>query len=291
MKKLFKLLGWTLLALVVLLAGAGITVFSLSSARMNKKYEVAATPVPVFKAAADIAEGKRLYVSRGCADCHGDDHAGKVFINDPAIGTMAGANLTAGKGGIAKDRSDAELARAIRHGVGKDGRALIFMPSTDFAGMTDEDTGKLISYLRTAPAIDREFLPPKAGPLGRFLFLIGEIPVFVSAERIDHNAKPVSKITPSVTVEYGKYVAATCTGCHRDNFAGGPIQGAPPEWPPAQPITGKAMAKWNEAQFITALRMGRRPDGSMIKFPMPWQSLGKLNDTELKALWKYLQTL
>ncbi len=291
MKKVFKVLGWTLPVVVVLLAGAGITIFALSAARMNKKYDVAATPVPVFKAAADLAEGKRLYISRGCADCNGEDLGGKVFINDPAIGTMAGANLTSGKGGVATARTDAELARAIRHGVGKDGRALIFMPSTDFAGMTDEDTGKLVSYLRTVPAVDREFLPPKAGPLGRFLFLIGEIPVFVSAEKIDHGAKPVTRINPTVSAEYGKYVAATCTGCHRDNFAGGPIQGAPPEWPPAQPITGKAMAKWNETQFITALRTGRRPDGSMIKFPMPWQSLGKLNDTEIKALWLYLQTL
>jgi hypothetical protein len=24
---------------------------------------------------------------------------------------------------------------------------------------------------------------------------------------------------------------------------------------------------------------------------MPWQSLGKLTDTEMKALWKYLATL
>lgn len=291
MKKLGKILGWGLLSLTILIAAGVTVIFVLSSARMNKKYDVAATPVPAFKAAADIAEGKRLYISRGCADCHGDDHAGRVFINDPAIGTMAGANLTAGKGGIGKERSDAEMARAIRHGVSKNGRALVFMPATDYTGMTDEDTGKLISYLRSVPAVDREFLPPKAGPLGRFLFLIGEIPVFVSAERIDHNAKPVTKINPTVSVEYGKYVAATCTGCHRDNFAGGPIQGAPPEWPPAQPITAKALSKWNEAQFIAALRTGKRPDGSMIKFPMPWQSLGKLTDTEMKALWKYLQSI
>lgn len=291
MKKLFRILGWSLFSLVLLVAGAAIAVFSLSSARMGRRYDVAATPVPKFTAAADLAEGRRLYVSRGCADCHGDDHAGRVFLNDPAIGTMAGANLTSGKGGIASERSDAEIARAIRHGVGKDGRALIFMPSTDFTLMTDEDTGKLVSYLRTVPARDREFLPPRAGPLGRFLFLIGEIPVFVSAEKIDHAARPLPRMISSVSAEYGKYVAATCTGCHRDDFAGGPIQGAPPGWPPAQPITGKALAKWDEAQFIAVLRTGKRPDGSVTRFPMPWQSLGKLNDTEIKALWKYLQTL
>lgn len=291
MKKLLRIFAWIIGSFATLFFLAGLLIFTLSNARMNRRYDVAATPVPAFKNAADIAEGKRLYISRGCGDCHGSDYAGKTFIDDAAIGRLTGSNLTTGKGGIGAARSDAELARAIRHGVGQNGRVLRMMPSTDFQHMTDEDAGKLISYLRTVPPVDRETPEQKAGPLGRFLFLIGEIPIFISAELIDHGARHVNKITPSVSVEYGKYVAATCTGCHRQNFTGGPIQGAPPEWAPAQNITGKALAKWSEEQFIAALRTGKRPDGSEIKFPMPWQSLGKLNDTEIKALWKYLKTL
>ena len=291
MKRFLKIFGITIGALLSLLGLGILIVYLLSNARMNARFDVAASPIPRLTSAADIAEGKRLFTARGCTDCHGDDAGGKTFIDDPAIGHMTGSNLTTGKGGVAGERSDAELSRAIRHGVGKDGRALIFMPSTDFAEMTDEDTGRLIAYVRSVPPIDRE--PPKlvAGPLGRFLFLIGEIPLLVSAEKIDHAAKPVGKLNPTVSVEYGKYIAATCTGCHRNNFQGGPIQGAPPEWAPAQNITGTALAKWNETQFITSLRTGKRPDGSLIKFPMPWQSLGKLTETEMKALWKYLQTL
>lgn len=291
MKKLLKIFVWSISCIAVLFFLAGFFVYSLTNARMNRTYDVAATPVPVFKNAADLAEGKRLYISRGCGDCHGADYGGKTFVNDPAIGRLSGSNLTTGKGGIATARSDAELARAIRHGVGQNGRALKMMPATDFQHMTDEDAGKLISYLRTVPPVDRETPEQVGGPLGRFLFLIGEIPIFISAELIDHGARHMTKIAPSVSVEYGKYVAATCTGCHRQNFTGGPIQGAPPEWAPAQNITGRALAKWNEAQFMTALRTGRRPDGSEMKFPMPWQSLGKLTDTEIKALWMYLQTL
>ncbi len=291
MKRIKKIFFWGPAGICAIIFGALTIIYFRSSARMNARFDVAAAPIPRLTSAADIAEGKRLFTARGCTDCHGNDAGGKTFINDPAIGHMTGSNLTTGKGGVAGGRSDAELARAIRHGVGKDGRALIFMPSTDFAGMTDEDTGRLIAYLRTVPPVDRE--PPKlvAGPLGRFLFLIGEIPLLVSAEKIDHRAKPVTKLNPTVSVDYGKYIAATCTGCHRDNLQGGPIQGAPPEWPTAQNITGKALAKWNEAQFITSLRTGKRPDGSLIRFPMPWQSLGKLTDTEMKALWKYLTTL
>lgn len=291
MKKPLKLFAYSIVVLLLIVSAALVFVYSMSNPRMQQKFGVAATPVPAFTLPGDIAEGRRLYVSRGCGDCHGDDAGGKTFIDDPAIGRLSGANLTTGKGGIIALRSDADIARALRHGVGQDGRALIFMPSTDFAGMTDEDAGKLISYLRTVPGVHREAPEIRIGPLARVLFLAGQMPLLVSAEKIDHSVKPQAKIERAVNIEFGKYVAATCTGCHRDNLQGGPIQGAPPEWPPAQNIAGKALSHYTEAQFTAAIRTGKRPDGSMIKFPMPWQSLSQLTDIEIKALWKYLQTL
>nr|WP_244241977.1 c-type cytochrome [Leptospira kanakyensis] len=263
----------------------------ISSIRMNKTYEVKSVPIPKFSKPADTTEGKRLYQSRGCGDCHDVDGSGRTFIQDPAIGTLSGANLTSGKGGVLSDRSDEELAVAIRHGVGKNGKALIFMPSTDFQGMTNEDVGKLISYLRSTPAVDKPQGDIKPGPLGRFLYLIGEIPVFVSAEIINHDMVHLTNIKPSVSLEYGKYVASTCTGCHGFSLKGEPIQGAPPEWPPSQDISKAGLTNYTESSFIQTIRTGKRPDGSEMKFPMPWQSLGQLTDTELKALWIYLQTI
>lgn len=291
MKKISSILTITFLSLVGILVALAMTIYLLSSIRMNKTYEVNSIPIPKFSKSADIAEGKRLYQSRGCSDCHDVDGSGKTFIEDPAIGTLSGSNLTAGKGGILSERTDEELAIAIRHGVGKNGRALIFMPSTDFQGMTNEDVGKLISYLRSTPAVNKPQGEVKPGPLGRFLFLIGEIPVFVSAEIINHNAVHLTNITPSISIEYGKYVASTCTGCHGFDLKGGPIQGAPPEWPPAQNISKTGLNHYTEANFIQTIRTGKRPDGTEMKFPMPWKSLGQLTDTELKALWKYLQSI
>nr|WP_244310372.1 cytochrome c [Leptospira noumeaensis] len=291
MKKISRFLLITFLSLVGFLGLLVTTIYTISSIRMNKTYEVKPVPIPKFTKPLDIAEGKRLYQSRGCGDCHDVDGSGKTFIQDPAIGTLSGANLTIGKGGILSDRSDEELAIAIRHGVGKNGKALIFMPSTDFQGMTNEDVGKLISYLRSTPAVDKPQGDIKPGPLGRFLFLIGEIPIFVSAEIIKHDIVHLTNITPSVSLDYGKYVASTCTGCHGFNLKGGPIQGAPPEWPPAQDISKIGLTNYTESNFIQTIRTGKRPDGSEMKFPMPWQSLGQLTDTELKALWMYLQTI
>jgi hypothetical protein len=48
---------------------------------------------------------------------------------------------------------------------------------------------------------------------------------------------------------------------------------------------------WTEADFLRALRQGKRKDGTDIKPQMPWSVYGQMNDVELKALWAYLQTV
>jgi mono/diheme cytochrome c family protein len=221
-KKPVKVLIFSLGILLLIISATVASIYIASNARIGRSFIVTAGHIPVFKSPADLAEGERLYVSRGCGDCHGVDAGGKTFIDDPAIGRITGSNLTSGKGGVGSARSNEDFARALRHGVGQNSRALVFMPSTDFTTMTDEDAGKLISFVRTMPAVDREAPQTRIGPLARLLFLTGQMPLLVSAEKIDHNAKPQAKLSPAVTVEYGKYVAATCTGCHRDNLQGGP---------------------------------------------------------------------
>lgn len=291
MKKLLKILAYALGSLVLLVGVFMAIIYGVSSSRMKKTYTVKDTVVPVYTSAADIAEGKRLFLSRGCSDCHGENLAGKVFIEDGAMGRYAGSNLTQGKGGILASRNDFDLERAIRHGVGQNGRALIFMPSLDFQGMSNQDVGRLIAYMRSAPAADNVVPEMKAGSVARMLYVFGKIPVFVSAERIDHAAAPVAEVKPAVDLTYGKYIAQTCTGCHNHALTGGPIQGAPPEWPPASNITSAGLKGYNEEQFSAALRTGKRPNGTEINPIMPWKNLSQMTDTEIKALFKYLQTL
>ena len=55
---------------------------------------------------------------------------------------------------------------------------------------------------------------------------------------------------------------------------------------------GGKLGTWTEADFIKELRMGVEPDGKRIdQEMMPTRIFGKLNESELKALWIYLQTL
>jgi hypothetical protein len=76
---------------------------------------------------------------------------------------------------------------------------------------------------------------------------------------------------------------------------GGKIPGAPPDWPPAadlRPVSGGAMARYDHAAaFIAMMRSGKRPDGSAISSVMPFDSFGRMNDTDLSALYLYLASL
>lgn len=291
-----RILNWAgiaLIALVVVMGGALGIVYEKSEKRFAERYDVPATPIPVSAGAAGVAEGKRLFTSRGCPDCHGADLAGRVFVEDQMAGHFAGANLTAGKGGVAGARTDAELARAIRHGVGKDGRALIYMPATDFFAMSDADVGAIVAYIRSVPPVDKPAPEQRPGPISRVLNLAGKMPYLVPAAAIDHKVLPAASVKAEVGVEFGRYVAHGCTGCHGSGFSGGSIPGGAPGWPPAKNLTQHptGLAAWSEDDFVRAVRTGKDPKGTEIRFPMPWKNFSQLTDTEVKALWVYLTSV
>jgi mono/diheme cytochrome c family protein len=293
MKRIAKILGIVLVVLVILIGAALAVIYEKSSKRFAERFDVPAPPIAVPSGTAALAEGKRLFITRGCGDCHGADLAGQEFVNDPMAGHFAGANLTGSKGGAGNELSDAEFARAIRHGVGKDGRALIFMPSTDFAGFSDSDVGLLIAYIRSVPPVDKPSADQKPGPITRLLMLTGKMPILVSAASIDHKAAPQPAVKADVSMAFGRYLAASCTGCHGAGFSGGAIAGGPPDWPPAKNLTPDAtgLKAWSETDFIKAMRTGVDPKGGQIRFPMPWRNFSLMTDTELKALWLYLQSV
>jgi hypothetical protein len=51
------------------------------------------------------------------------------------------------------------------------------------------------------------------------------------------------------------------------------------------------LKSWSFEDFERALNTGTRPDGSKIDPFMPFESYSKLNDTEKRAIWAYLQSL
>ncbi len=290
--KLLKLSGWVLAGLVVLIILVVAGVFFLSSSRINKTYDVQVESLQIPTNEEAIERGQHIATIRGCVDCHNGNLGGKWFIQDPAMGNLYATNLTPGQGGIGRSYTDADWVRAIRHGLGPDGKPLLFMPSQEYYYLGDEDLGALVAYLKALPAVDKPSPTANVGPLARVLFLTGEFPL-LPAEMIDHSTPPPPAPEQGVTVAYGQYLAVGCIGCHGQDFSGGPIAGAPPDWPPASNLTPAGrMATWSEADFIEAMRTGLTPDGYTLNAEyMAWPTFGQMTDDELKALWLYLESL
>jgi len=280
-----------LLGLLVLALGV---VFGLSEVRLRKAYAIQPDAITIPTDAESIAMGKHLVTIRGCHDCHGEDYGGQVFFDD-APGRLIASNLTRGAGGIGSRYTDADWIRSIRHGVGPNGRSLLFMPSYEYFPIGDEDLGKMIAYLKSVPPVDSDLPTNRVSVLGRALLLAGELPL-LPAELVDHSAarKPAPPAGP--TAEYGEYLAFSCVGCHGFGFSGGKIPGTPPDFLPAANITphlGDGIGEWTDADFFRAMRQGQRPDGTTLDPAfMPWQSVtSRMTDDEIRALWLYLRTV
>lgn len=241
---------------------------------------------------ASAERGKRLVGLAMCSTCHGEDLGGQEFIDSPPFAVLAAPNLTGGAGGVGGTYGASDWERAIRHGLAIDGRPLMIMPSTEFAHFTDGDLADMIAYLESLPAVDRRLPPRRVGPIGRVVAALqpGELlPVYA----IDHQAVGAATYDPADPLSYGRYLAQSCTACHRDDFGGGPVDFAEPGDPPARNLTPDAtgLAEWTREDFTRAITTGRRPDGSELDELMPWRSYAGLDPEQVDALWTYLRTV
>jgi len=229
---------------------------------------------------------------RGCTDCHTPDLGGQVFIDDPMLGTIATANLTRGQGSATAAYTVGDWERAIRHGIGPDGRGLLIMPSYEYAGLSDEQVAQMIAFLQTVPPVDRVPAEAALKPLARGLFLAGQLPL-LPAELIDHDVAHVASVPVEASAEYGAYLSTTCTGCHQSNLAGGAVPGSAPGDPRSANLTPAGnLGHWTLDDFKTALRSGTTPEGKVLDpAVMPWPIAAQMTDVELEALWLYLQSL
>jgi cytochrome c553 len=273
------------------LATAG-TVYAASQRRLARRYDVKVTlPGAVASDSATLARGAHLVQVATCTLCHGADLGGSVYVEDAMVTTMAGPNLTTGRGGVGATRSDSDFVRAIRHGVRPDGRSLIVMPSEVFVHIGDRDLASIIAWIRHAPAVDRVVPASGFGPVGRALLAAGKLNILVAPKT------PAMPIPPGVesgaTAEYGRYLAdiTGCHGCHGYKLSGGRVAG-PPGLPPAANLTPSgAIAAWSEDDLRRAMREGRRPDGSALNEFMPWRNYSAMTDEEVRALWLYLRSV
>jgi cytochrome c553 len=291
MKRALKWVGYVVGFVVALLIVAVGVVYALSSSKFSKSYPTAVEAVAIPTDSASLVRGKHLVEAIGkCQACHGDNYAGTKFFDDPAFAQLTSANLTSGEGGLGGSYTDADYVRAIRHGVGKDGKSLFMMPAEAFYYFNDADLGAVVAYIKTLPGVASPFPRKRSiGPIGRTVMLMAPIPL-ISASFVPQNAPRPADVPEGVTKEYGEYLAKVggCTSCHGAVLSGGnKIDGVV-----ALNLTpGGDLGSWSEADFIKAIRTGARPDGRILSAAMPWPYAKKMTDDEFHALWIYIHSL
>ena len=290
MRKLFKRVVVAAGVMVVAVAALYAVAWQHSERAMAQVFPVDDAPLVFAGDDAEAARGAHLYGVLGCADCHGAAGEGKQVFDAGPVGSVSGANLTPA---ALASRYDADaMAAAIRHGVGPDGRPLRFMPAGDFMNLSDADTAAIVRHLQALPGSDNDPGQSRLGPVGRVLYLFGKLN-WLPAENMDHAPRPRMAPPAAATAEYGAYLAQVCTGCHGRDLAGQRVPGTPPEIPAARNLTSHAngLAAWTEADFLRAIREGKRPDGTPVNDFMPWRTYAAMTDDELRAIWLHLSAL
>jgi cytochrome c553 len=278
-----------LAALATVLCWLVAVVGVIGAYRLYAPHSASPTSTTVQVAPDQLLVGQRR--ATGCAGCHSASanlplDGGNTNLLGGALGTLYAPNLT--PGGPLKDWTDAEIARAIREGVDRDGRALLIMPSDAFHHLSDADVNVLVAYLRSQPSVAGTTPGRDASLLGLGLIGAGALP---TAEQ-PHIAQPQSAPPAGVTPEYGQYLAdiTGCRMCH-----GADLQGRAPGGfgQPAGPSLGAIAKAWPEGDFVRFFRTGDDPSGRQVDpARMPWRDIGRAyTDDELRAMFAYLRTL
>jgi mono/diheme cytochrome c family protein len=260
------------------------------AAGASKKDPLAGVDLEAVALERAASRGGHLIDSRlGCKGCHGADMGGGVVIDVPMVGYWAAPNLTSGEGSVTRGFSAHDWDSAVRHGVRHDGRTSS-MPCEEFRNLSDHELSDVAAYIRSVPPVKRDPGHVRLGPV--FAFMLATDPKTAAAIGIDHQAAHAAEPPlAEPTAAFGEHLVQVCRGCHGANLSGGKLQGDP-SMPIVANLTPHAsgLATWKEADFVHAMRTGKRPDGSTISEMMPWKAFGTMSDDELVAIWAYLRT-
>ncbi len=276
------------ITLGAVLALSALAIWVLSERKLTRRYEASGADFVIPTDSASIARGEHLTRIATCTLCHGDDLGGGIYADMGPMGVIAGSNLTSGRGGVGSYYTASDWSRAIRRGVRQDSTSLIVMPSEVFTHLSAEDLAAIVGYLSARAPVDRDVPRSHFGPVGRALLALGKLNILVAPKTEDY--KYAASVERNESAEYGRYLAdiTGCHGCHGYGLSGGQVAG-PPGLPPASNLTPAGLGEWSEADFVRAMREGKRPDGSTLDEFMPWKNYAHMTDGELRAIWLYLR--
>ncbi len=244
----------------------------------------------------------------GCIYCHtphdwtapgapllaGMSGGGAVLPYADLPGRIVAPNLTPDPETGAGHWTDDQLARAIREGIGHDGRALFpIMPYQHYHNMSEEDLASVVVYLRSLSPVHNPL--PATEIIFPVKYLIRAAPDPVTA--------PVADVGPSDQLRYGAHLAdlAGCVDCHTPqvrgqnvpgmDFAGGFSFTGPWGTVASANITSdpSGIQYYDEALFLSVLRTGQ-VKARKLSPVMPVMVYKNLTDDDLKAIFAFLRT-
>jgi len=257
------------------------------------------------------SRGKYLVESvSACMDCHaphdwsqhdapvlpGMEGAGQDMSMLKGLpGRIVAANLTPDSETGSGTWSDDALARAIREGIGHDGRALFpLMPYEHYRNYSDADLASIVVYLRSLPAVRNPL--PSTEIISPVKYLIRSVPEPILA--------PVAAPDLSDPAKRGAHLVdvAGCVDCHTAmdrgmalagmDFGGGQIFEGPWGKVASANLTPDAsgIPYYDEALFVQTIRTGFVKARTLNQI-MPWHIYRNMTDEDLKAAFAYLKTL
>lgn len=314
MKKALKIAGYVVGAVLIV---AAVFVIYLTTAFPKV---APAADMTVEATPERIARGEYLaHHVAGCIDCHStrdwskfagpivpgtEGKGGDKFDEELAgmPGTIYAQNITPT---YLKKYSDGELYRLITTGVTYDGRAMFpMMPYLAYGKMDPEDVKSIIAYIRT--------LTPKEGeyPAADLNF-----PMNIIVKTIPTDAAPMTKPNPSDLLKYGEYVftISGCGDCHTKMEKGTPIPGMhlAGGFEFKSPKTGDivrsanitqdhetGIGAWTEQDFVGRFKSyldsswtNKTVNAGEFNTAMPWLLYAGMDSLDLKAIYRYLQTV
>ncbi|MFC5408975.1 c-type cytochrome [Larkinella bovis] len=307
MKKVFKFIGLGLGFILLLVAGfcAYVAIVGVPT------YEAPTIPeANVEITPARIARGEVIGQIQ-CMACHADNQnrlTGKHLAEVPALfGKLYSKNITQDKIKGIGNWTDGEIIYFLRTGVRRDGSFAPVMPQ--YPNMADEDLKSVVAWLRS----DRFPVQPAAieAPESELSF-VSKLLTHTMMKPLPYSTELINLPDSTDVVALGRYTAdaiGDCYSCHSGDlidqnkahpekskgYYGGGIEMKSDDGTPILTAnltfdekTGIAK-KYTKEQFIKVVKMGVRPDGSILRQPMFPRPM--LTDYEVGAIYEYLKTV
>ena len=299
------IVGLALLLAIVITATVGWRPFLGPRARPLTARKFEATP-------ERLKRGQYIATAlSGCLYCHtphdwkapgdpmiaGMEGAGEVLPYSDLPGRVVAPNITPDKETGAGTWTDDQLARAIREGIGHDGRALFpLMPYEQYRRMSDEDLASVIVYLRSLPAVRQSL--PQTEIIFPVKYLIRSVPHPLTTPVTYDDLEPKDQVRRGERLVH----LAGCSDCHTPMKQGQPIAGL--DWGGGFGFPGpwgfvasanitpdpSGIPFYDEALFQEVMHTGSVKARKLSPI-MPVMVYRNLTADDLKAMFAFLRTV